>query len=114
MGQTVFDGIDRRQTGRYLFKLSLLGFAVTGLGLLAFVIKLKAFTGSENSGYVLFIIRNLLLSLILSGASWIMRKNNTRFAVSFDRAEGWVKLSWLVGFVVMASLIYELPIYLIQ
>lgn len=108
MDLTILTRINRAQTASYLFRFSLLGFLIVSLGIIALVIKINAFPASASEGYIIFITRNLVLSVILLTASSYAKRNNTRFAVSFDRAPGWLKLSWLVGFTIFSAAVYEL------
>ena len=108
MSKSIFDKIDRIQTGTYIFRFSLLGFLVVFLGVIALLIKISVFPASKSNGYIVFIILNLLLSLIFLISSRYIIKSDTRFALSFDKASGQVKLFWLVGFTIIVVIIYEL------
>lgn len=108
MSKSIFDNINRIQTGTYIFRFSLLGFLVVFLGVIALLIKINFFPASKMNGYVVFIILNLLLSIILLISSRYIIKNDTRFALLFDKASGQVKLFWLGGFTIIVAIIYEL------
>jgi len=108
MGQTLFDRIDRAQTATYLFRFGLLGFLIVGFGVLALIIKIKVFPDSAGQGYIIFITRNFVLSATLLATSRYIKRNNTRFAVSFDGSPGRIKLAWLLGFIIVTAAVYEL------
>jgi len=108
MSKSIFDKIDRIQTGTYIFRLSLLGFVIVFFGVIALLIKINVFPASNSKGYIVFIIQNLLLSIILLISSRYIIKRDTIFALSFDKANGRVKLFWLVGFTIIVAIIYEL------
>lgn len=108
MSKSIFDNINRIQTGTYIFRFSLLGFFVVFWGAIALLIKINFFPASKFNGYAVFIIKNLLLSIVLLISSRYMIRNDTKFANLFDKASGQVKLFWLGGFIVIVAIIYEL------
>ncbi len=108
MSKSIFDKIDRTVTGTYIFRLSLIGFLVVFLAVVAFIIKIYVFTASSNKGYIAFIIQNLVLSILLFASSHYIKRHDTKFALIFDTAGGRTKLAWLVGFTVIVAAVYEL------
>lgn len=74
MGKSIFDGIDREQVCIYLLRFSLLGILSVVLGVIAFFIKSNVFPASDDKGYILFIIRNLFLSILLLSSDYYIKK----------------------------------------
>ena len=108
MRESILEKIDRAKISTYIFRFSLLVFLIVTFAVIAFAIKINVFPASSSKGYIIFIIRNLLLSVILLVSYRYIKKNKTIFAISFDKANGHVKFFWLIGFTISLAIIYEL------
>ncbi len=91
--------LNRKDTGNYIYIVSMIFFLAVAGGIAALIIKEFVFPDANRKEFILFTVQALCLSVTLLLASKYIKKENTKFALFFDKANGIIKSLCLLLFI---------------
>ena len=100
--------VNRKDLGIYIFYISMLFLLVLFGGVVALIVKESIFPEANRKEFILTIIQASVLFASLLITSKYVKKENSKFAIFYDKAKSLVRLVCIILFIVIMYFIAQL------
>ncbi len=98
----------RKELSKYIFFLSLFMFLILGASIVALIVKVLVFPESNNQEFILAFFQSTWLSISLLYVSKYIKRNDTKIAIFYDKANIWVQSLTILVAIILFSIVAEL------